>query len=143
MTDIWLISVGFWVLVFGSIGALIGPRKGYTPGGGFAIAGIFGIFGIAYLALRPDVQDEPTQLGPGPFRCPWRRTDRLVLGVPTMSDPERGRRTRVSGMRRTDPHRQQATPGPMPADPHRKRSRVPMAVIAGLTVCSSWSGRTT
>jgi hypothetical protein len=51
----WLYLIGFWVLVFGSICALIAPRKGYTPGGGFAIGAVLGILGVAYLALKDDV----------------------------------------------------------------------------------------
>lgn len=50
-----LAAILFVAFVCGIIGALIAPRKGYTPGGGFVMCGLFTIFGIAYLALRPDV----------------------------------------------------------------------------------------
>lgn len=48
----WLL---WWVVVFGTLAALIGPRKGYSPLGAFTIGAIFGIFGVAFLALREDV----------------------------------------------------------------------------------------
>ena len=48
-------AIAFWVGVFGTVAALIGPRKGYTPAGAFTIGAIFGIFGVAYLAIRDDV----------------------------------------------------------------------------------------
>lgn len=50
-----LLALGGWVALFGSIGALIGPRKGLLPRDGFIIAGVFGIFGVAYVALKEDV----------------------------------------------------------------------------------------
>jgi len=51
----FLMLVAAWVLVWGTIGALIAPRKGWTPGRGFAFSAVLGIFGIAFLALQPDV----------------------------------------------------------------------------------------
>jgi hypothetical protein len=45
------LAVGAWVALFGTIGALIAPGKGLSPGVGFVVAGIFGIFGVAYIAL--------------------------------------------------------------------------------------------
>ena len=52
MTELWALVA--WAMIWGIVGALIAPRKGYTPGGGFAIGAVFAIFGIAYLALQPD-----------------------------------------------------------------------------------------
>lgn len=59
-----LIWIAFWAIVWGVIGALIAPRKGWTPGGGFALCALFAIFGVAYLATRPDVEPLPDRSGP-------------------------------------------------------------------------------
>ncbi|MEP7360734.1 MAG: zinc ribbon domain-containing protein [Chloroflexota bacterium] len=52
---ILLIVLLAWVAVFGTIGALIAPRKGLIPRDGFLVAGTLGIFGVAYLALKEDI----------------------------------------------------------------------------------------
>lgn len=52
---VWSWVVLFWVAVFGTIAALIAPRKGYPPTHAFIVGAIFGIFGVAYLATREDV----------------------------------------------------------------------------------------
>lgn len=53
MTDwTWIV---LWVGVFGVMGALFAPRKGYTSAGGFVMCAVFGIFGLAYLAFQKDV----------------------------------------------------------------------------------------
>ena len=49
------IAVGAWFALFGTFGALIAPRKGIRPRDAFILSGIFGIFGIAYIALKEDV----------------------------------------------------------------------------------------
>lgn len=55
-----VLIVGFaaWVTLFGTIGAVVAPRKGRTPWSGFVLAGIFGIFGIAYLVVQPDTEQD-------------------------------------------------------------------------------------
>lgn len=50
-----------WVLVFGTLGALIAPRKGLRPVDGFALGAILGILGVAYLALRSDKAPQASQ----------------------------------------------------------------------------------
>lgn len=49
----WGIVIG-WVLVFGTICALIGPRKGRTPGESFVFGAVFGIFAVVGMALMRD-----------------------------------------------------------------------------------------
>lgn len=44
----------FWVLVFGTICALIGPRKGRTPVESFIFGAVFGIFAVVGMALMKD-----------------------------------------------------------------------------------------
>jgi hypothetical protein len=46
-----------WILVWGTITALIGPRKGWTPLGAFGIGAIFGFLAVIFLALKPDRKD--------------------------------------------------------------------------------------
>ena len=64
MDYFWLAFI-FWVVVFGTVAALIGPRKGYTPMGAFTLGAIFGIFGVAYLAIRDDADDQPVRAASG------------------------------------------------------------------------------
>ncbi len=49
-----LLALIFWVALWGTLGALVAPRKGYPPSYGFGVAGVLGILGLAYLALKPD-----------------------------------------------------------------------------------------
>ncbi len=41
--------------LFGTIGALIAPRKGLLARDGFIVAGVIGIVGVAHLALKEEV----------------------------------------------------------------------------------------
>jgi hypothetical protein len=50
-----VLGIAFWVALWGTLGALVAPRKGQPPSYGFVVAGLFSIFGLAYLALKPDV----------------------------------------------------------------------------------------
>lgn len=43
-----------WVAIFGTLSALIGPRKGKDPKEAFFWGAILGIFGLALLAIQPD-----------------------------------------------------------------------------------------
>lgn len=44
-----------WIAVWGTICALIGPRKGWEPMGAFGIGALFGPFAVVFLALKNDV----------------------------------------------------------------------------------------
>ncbi len=78
-----------WVIC-GIIGALIAPRKGWDPSGGFVVGVIFGVFGIAYLSLQRDAAQgqliksystSGTSSPPGSRQvapAPQTRADRLV-----------------------------------------------------------------
>lgn len=53
-----LITIVVWVTIWGTLGALIAPRKGRPPSWGFAIGAFLAVFGVAYIALQPDMTPE-------------------------------------------------------------------------------------
>jgi hypothetical protein len=78
-TGVWVYAV-FWVVAFGVVGYMLGPRKGYDPMGGAGIGALFGIFGVLFLLLKGDVA-RPEPLTP---RQP-------VVAPPPQLDPIRTR----------------------------------------------------
>ncbi len=60
----WSLILG-WVLIFGTICALIGPRKGRTPVESFIFGAVFGIFAVVGMAL---MRDDPLPPPPPPER---------------------------------------------------------------------------
>lgn len=58
----------FWLLtgalVFGSIAALIAPRKGFNPAAAFFAGAMLAIITIPYLLMQPDADPEPVAWSP-------------------------------------------------------------------------------
>jgi hypothetical protein len=61
---VWAIVV--WGGITGVICALLAESRGYTPGGGFALGLVLGVFGLIYLALRPKVIEVVPVMPVGP-----------------------------------------------------------------------------
>jgi len=57
-----------WVVVFGTICALIGPRKGKTPAESFVFGAVFGIFAVVGMALMQDARPAAPDRGPDPVQ---------------------------------------------------------------------------
>lgn len=53
-----LLVLAAWVALWGTLGSLVAPRKGYPPSWGFMVAGVFALLGVAYIALKPDMTAE-------------------------------------------------------------------------------------
>lgn len=67
-----------WVLVFGTICALIGPRKGKTPLESFVFGAVFGIFAVVGMAL---MRDDPLPPEPA-YRPDWMLPTRTKVYQP-------------------------------------------------------------
>lgn len=72
-------------LISGLIGALIAPRKDMGSVAGFSVGALFGIFGLAWLALRPSTSgaDHPGCVPCGAFAT------HTIAGQPLCEDHAR------------------------------------------------------